>query len=553
MMPQDRQPEKKGRAFDTMSSWLIVALIIIVVLLVVSNVLLLAGFVLQNRGVPLAQWFARSTATPTNTPGVVPTAPATPTPTAVQPTAVQPELTPTAVEPTATAVEPTATVMPPTETPVPPTDTPVPPTQTPVPPTQTPVPPTATPTPPPTSTPLAITDWKGEYWPNVSLQYNPTLVRNDKAPGGAAGIDFDWQQRSPASGFPADAFSVRWTRTVALDDGAYRFHALVDDGVRLWINGRLAIDAWADHNLKEFASDWMLAKGNYTLKVEYYERIGNARIRVWWEKMSSLAYPDWQGEYWPNRALSDGMALLRNDRHPEGGPGIQFNWGTSAPAPGFPVDDFSVRWTRSLSFDSAAYRFYVLADDGVRLWIDGQILIDKWQDQSATEFTADRTLAQGTHTIRVEYYDHAGDAQIALWWEKTSAAITDWKGEYWTNRDLAGDPTLIRNDKNADGTPGLNLNWGTNAPASGLPADNFSARWTRQVTFPSGRYRFSAFADDGVRIAVDGQWIIDQWHDATGQTYTAELSLSGAHQLKVEYFERGVTAAIRFSWQRIGD
>lgn len=394
----------------------------------------------------------------------------------------------------------------------------------------------------------AYPDWKGEYWPNLSLQGTPVLVRNDPAPPGALGIDFDWKQGSPGGAIPGDSFSARWTRQVALDAGTYRFHVLVDDGVRLWLNDRLIIDAWADHNAQEFVTDYLLARGTHALRVEYYERIGNARIRAWWEKVPSPSYPDWKGEYWPNRTLSGDVTLLRNDRDPAGALGLNFDWGTGAPSPSLPTDDFSARWTRQADFDASTYRFHVLADDGVRLWVDGQLLIDKWQDQHPTEFTADRAMVRGARSIKVEYYEHTGSARLKVWWEKVPASYPDWKGEYWSNSDLSGSPSLVRNDRAVD------FGWGAGSPAAGLAADRFSARWTRQVTFQPGVYRLLAWADDGIRVYVDGKVVLDEWHNSSGdQVYGVDVPLNGVHAIEVQYFEQTGDAKIRFWWQRIGD
>jgi len=396
--------------------------------------------------------------------------------------------------------------------------------------------------------------WKGEYWSNLNLQGNPALVRNETGPNGTLGLDLNWGQGGPGGVIPADGFSARWTRTAAFDAGTYRFDVLVDDGVRLWVNDRLVMDAWSDHNAQQLMADWTLAQGTYTIKVEYYERIGNARLRVQWYRVQDPTYADWKGEYWPNRSLSGDMVLVRNDRGPNGTPGIDFDWGSGAPFSGLPADNFSARWTRQAEFDATTYRFHVLADDGVRLWVDGQLLIDKWQDQHPTEYTADRTLVRGRHALRVEYYEGTGGARIKVWWVKVETSYPDWKGEYWSNRDLSGNPSLVRNDKGTSSPPGIDFSWGSGAPAAGLPSDNLSARWTRQVALPAGIYRFYAWADDGVRLAVNGQWIINEWHDARDKVYSADLPLQEAkHQVKVEYYERGGTAAVRFWWQRLGD
>jgi hypothetical protein len=384
-------------------------------------------------------------------------------------------------------------------------------------------------------------DWKGEYWPNISLSGNPALVRNDTS------VAFDWGQGSPGNVIPADAFSARWTRQVAFETGLYRFHALVDDGVRLWVNDQLLIDAWSDHNAVELTADAILAKGTYPFKVEYYERVGNARIQVWWEKFAP-SYPDWKGEYWPNRDLSGSVALVRNDRGPNGTLGLDFNWGSNAPASALPADNFSVRWTRKAEFEATTYRFHAVADDGVRLWVDGALLIDQWRDQEPREWTADRAMVAGKRPIVVEYYEHTGGARIQVWWTKESSpSYRDWKGEYYGNRDLSGKPALVRNDKNVD------FNWGKDAAAVGLPKDDFSVRWSRQVTFQPGRYRLQAWADDGIRVYVDDRLIVDEWHSASDEVYVIDLGLDGTHRVVVEYYERGGEARVRFWWKRTGD
>jgi len=71
-------------------------------------------------------------------------------------------------------------------------------------------------------------------------------------------------------------------------------------------------------------------------------------------------------------------------------PEINFDWGSSSPAPGaIGSDRFSVRWTRTLDLPAGQYRFAVTADDGVRLWINGHPLIDAWRDQAATTYSGE--------------------------------------------------------------------------------------------------------------------------------------------------------------------
>jgi mannan endo-1,4-beta-mannosidase len=87
-----------------------------------------------------------------------------------------------------------------------------------------------------------------------------------------------------------------------------------------------------------------------------------------------------------------------------------------------------------------------------------------------------------------------------------------------------------------------------------MPKDNFSVRWSRQATFASGRYRFYAWADDGIRVRVNGELILNEWHASAGdEVYTADLPLDGTRSVVVEYYEQGGDARARFWWTRIGD
>lgn len=269
-----------------------------------------------------------------------------------------------------------------------------------------------------------------------------------------------------------------------------------------------------------------------------YQRSANAPF--------TLARPapqitEWKGEYFNNRSLTGAAVLVRNDST------VDFNWGSAAPAAGLPADNFSVRWARTLRFDAGDYRFYARSDDGVRIWLDNWLVVDQWHDGGAGLRSGDfQGVGAGDHTVRIEYYEAQGDAFATVWWERTGP-ITEWKGEYFNNTNLDDAPVLVRNDRE------INFNWGSDAPATLIARDYFSARWTRKLSFEDGLYRFSVRADDGVRLWINGQPAIDQWHDSQSQTYSADAPLAaGTHSIKLEYYERSGGAMIEFNWKRIG-
>ena len=366
---------------------------VLVLLLIVAVVLLIIiGYNLLGVAKPTALPTLEFTAT------VVPTMPtAMPSATA----AITPTLTATVTGvPSAT---PTATQVPPMQTA---TTTP----QTPPPtPTRTTVPPTATRTPTP---PVTIVDWRGDYFANISLQSPPKLTRNDRV------VDFSFAPGvAPAPGMPSENWSARWSRNWSFSEGNYRFHLVVDDGARLWVAGRLLIDAWVDGSAREYTGDLYL-KGNIPIQLDYYNHLAEARVRLNWEQISQFG--GWKGSYFAVPDLSGLPVFQRDD------PVIDFNWGTGSPRSDLPVDNFSVRWERRLNFGQAGpYRFRATADDGVRLWVDGQLLIDQWHDGSAT-YQAVMNLTAGVHDVRVDYYEHLGGAAIQLTWayEPVSATPT---------------------------------------------------------------------------------------------------------------------------------
>jgi single-stranded DNA-binding protein len=396
--------------------------------------------------------------------------------------------------------------------------------------------------------------WKGEYFNNMTLSGSPSMTRDD----GSGMLNFDWGLGTPSAGcgVPVDQFSARWTRPVSFAAGRYRFTATADDGVRVWVDGSLKIDQWKVQAATQYTADVDLTAGTHTLTMEYFESVGNAVARLSWALVTAnpcqaaVADGHWKGEYFNNKTLSGSTAMVRDD----GTDVLNFDWGVGTPSAscGMLPDQFSVRWTRSVSFGAGRYRFTATADDGVRFYVDGSLKIDEWRVQSPQTFTADVDLTAGNHTLSMEYFENSGGAVAKLSWAPVAGCVATiaadhWKGEYFANMTLDGSPVMVRDD----GTEVLNFDWGNGTPSSacGIPQDQFSVRWTRSVSFNAGRYRFTATADDGVRLSVDGDLKIDQWKVQAATPYTAEVDLvAGAHTLSMEYFENTSGAVAKLSW-----
>jgi hypothetical protein len=249
---------------------------------------------------------------------------------------------------------------------------------------------------------------------------------------------------------------------------------------------------------------------------------------------------EWRGEYYDNTKLEGDYVLIRNDKK------IDFNWNNGSPGQDVPSDGFSARWTRTLSFDKALYRFHLEMDDGAALWIDDQLLVDEWKRGAVREVIVDLELKKGEHDIKVEYYEAAGNARVSFWWEKLSSfTFEGWKGMYWFNKTLDSKWALVRDDEAVD------FNWKFASPELGIPEDNFSVRWEKEVDFDPGVYVFYAVADDGFRFYLDDALVIDEWHISNGsELYSVELELSGSHELTLHYYEQKQHAKVQFWWER---
>jgi uncharacterized protein YraI len=259
----------------------------------------------------------------------------------------------------------------------------------------------------------------------------------------------------------------------------------------------------------------------------------------------------WKASYFANRDLAGAPAVVADV------PDINFNWGNGSPDPSVPPDNFSTRFERTINFNPGTYRFSARADDGVRVFIDNQPVIDQWHEGSGNvEYTADRSM-YGNQSVRVEHYEASGLASLAF--SFTLLANTtidgggsgDWAAQYYNNPDLSGNPLLVRREPRQPYP--LDQDWGNGSPAPGvINDDNWSARWVGTFSFDSGDYMFQARTDDGVRVYIDGIRVIDAWSDGFKQPSNQFKQLgAGNHQITIEYYERGGTAFNRVWWWRV--
>ena len=253
------------------------------------------------------------------------------------------------------------------------------------------------------------------------------------------------------------------------------------------------------------------------------------------------------GQYFHN-ADHTGLAVERIEA-------VDFNWGAGSPAPGIDADSFSMRWIGQIEAKfSETYTLRTVSDEGVRLWIDGQLLIDNWNPHSLRTDSANIALVAGPrYDIHLEYYEGSGQARMQLLWSSASQSL-----EIVPATQLyASPPGLWGEYSDAIGGQARRIDeavafdWGADSPAAGVAADNFHVCWSGYLRADySEWYTFTALADDGVRLWIGDQLVIDNWDAASPGGELGEKTLEAGkwYGIRLEYFEGVGTADVMLQW-----
>ncbi|MGQ9910126.1 MAG: SH3 domain-containing protein [Candidatus Flexifilum sp.] len=127
----------------------------------------------------------------------------------------------------------------------------------------------------------------------------------------------------------------------------------------------------------------------------------------------------WTVQYFNNNALS-GTPIL-TETLPGG---INFTWGTGSPNPAVPADNFSARYTSVQNLQAGTYEFVVSSDDGVRVFIDNVLVLDRFFARVLTTDRFTLNLTAGAHTFTVEYVEYTDQAALSFQWFLTSVGGT---------------------------------------------------------------------------------------------------------------------------------
>ncbi len=164
------------------------------------------------------------------------------------------------------------------------------------------------------------------------------------------------------------------------------------------------------------------ASTTYAYTIEAYDSGGNISadsnaLQVTTPALPTVGYCPgpatnaFTGCYYNNSTLTGNRALVRTDS------AINFNWRNTSPSPLITSPaNFSARWQGNFSFTGGTQIFYAVTSDGMRIYIDGSLVLDSWRIQPPYEYRIVENLAQGTHLITVEYFNTGSSATAELSW-----------------------------------------------------------------------------------------------------------------------------------------
>jgi hypothetical protein len=286
--------------------------------------------------------------------------------------------------------------------------------------------------PPTLVTPVApASGWLAAYYANPHLAGAPVLVQD------APEINFHWGGGSPGPAVPANAFSARFERTLALTPGNYRLTLRMDDGARVFVDDLPVLDDWRSGAQRELSVTYPLGR-NPRIRVEFFEDSGEASLffavtpltapvqptpAAPWQPAApdlALLQNQWRARYFNNTDLAGEPQAAQYE--PRGFYPLDRYWGMAAPVGGLGTDYWSVSFEGQFYFTPGDYDFIAQSDDGVRVYIDNLLLVNAWFDGRVDVSNRFNQVGDGYHTIRVEYFERSGNAYVRVLWELASSA-----------------------------------------------------------------------------------------------------------------------------------
>jgi len=375
---------------------------------------------------------------------------------------------------------------------------------------------------------------------------------------GISNVFFNWKTAAPNTKTTKDNFSASYYKL--LNAGNYFVHTIADDGISATVNGQSLFNRWSSSAGKESkAVITNLKSAENVLKINYLEKTSNAFMSA-----DALPFGQWLGYYYANNGLK-GVPANKKTIKGDGNGAFSFDAGNGSPASGIPVDNYTAQFITAMKLTAGEYVIRSTADDGIRVYVDDKLVLDKWGSSNSGEnalkinindLAVSDVTKKDVHWIKVQYLEKGGKSKLNFDIKPVQQTVTasDWLNIFYPNKSISGNGTVV-GGKNAKQTVNnIQYKWNKSAPLAGIPADGFSASFLKKIT-GSQDYFVSTFADDGIRVKVDDQTVIDRWKNSGGVYNNGLITnlSSGDHIIQADYYDNGSSAYAFADVQPLGN
>lgn len=255
---------------------------------------------------------------------------------------------------------------------------------------------------------LAVDDneWCVEYYRDRDQNDAPILVETRSPTDDVVKIDWPNGSWPKPTGLPPANFRMVMTGTFNFaDTRSYLFTLRLQGSARMYLDGQIVIDTYFVGRKQQQTFNLPINRNRHTLRFEFYLDDGPSSIYL-------AVQPDgnrsnfWLGRYYNNTAMDPPVVMIRQDAH------LDFTWQDRPGDENVNPDNFSVQWLRVLQVPRTGWTCRMIADDRVRVYVDGQLVPEwnNWDGVGLLDRTA--TLHAGRRIVEVHFVEQSGLAQI---------------------------------------------------------------------------------------------------------------------------------------------
>lgn len=386
-------------------------------------------------------------------------------------------------------------------------------------------------------------------------QSNPALAHDwgTQAPLRAGGV---------SSGLRNDYFSVRYAGNFYFEPGLYEFWVKSDDGVRLTIDGVNIHNRFYDQSASgEHVQLVYLDKPSTRhLVMEYYEKTGLAQVGLGWTKIVTNL-PQTQNPLFQPDLNSDGFIDYQDYLV------LEKSWKSPEKMAGCPTSKICDFYSNGILDTQDILGFYNWLISRYDANLDQQITKQDYLDFKTRvaggtacglvlcDFTQDgKTDSADTLYLERALSTFPGfDTSVFVC---SNPAPNTFCAHYYNDTPYSGNGSTATHFQNwvlsrSENYP-ISYDWGKASPTTGINTDKFSVIWKGDFTFENGEYEFTLAHDDGLKLYLDGELILNKFFDTGAITSSVKKFLtSGTHSVKVEYYENSGLASINLKWNKI--